>query len=282
MNLRDLLNAEQEQPGHLQKSGPYRLAELMFPGIGQRWNALLGDPISFMGNTVNNLVPTVEEHRDWVAKGMPDEHTYAQKIWNGALFALTTTKPSYGITHRPSGSEGAPAHDLTGGGKVYPDDVYSAKGPQYYGHYGQNHPMDVETFSVLSSLRGKPNAKITIYRAVPEGTSDALNRLYRQKAQYMARGIVPKEWGGSRKSLGDGTGFYDFVTKEIARLEAQPVAQKLAINPGDWVTVNRRYAVEHGQSSLDGKFKILSKTVRAKDIFTNGDSIHEWGYDPQP
>ena len=37
-----------------------------------------------------------------------------------------------------------------------------------------------------------------------------------------------------------------------------------------------------GESALGGKYKILSKTVKARDIFTNGDSIHEWGYDPQP
>lgn len=50
------------------------------------------------------------------------------------------------------------------------------------------------------------------------------------------------------------------------------------INPGDWVTINRDYAVEHGHGL--GKYKILSKIVSAKHLYTNGDSIQEWGYDP--
>ena len=28
-------------------------------------------------------------------------------------------------------------------------------------------------------------------------------------------------------------------------------------------------------------YNILSKTVRADEIFTEGNSIHEWGYDPK-
>ena len=50
------------------------------------------------------------------------------------------------------------------------------------------------------------------------------------------------------------------------------------INPGDWVTVSREYAIQHGKGL--GKYKVLTKIVPAKTLFTNGDSIHEWGYDP--
>lgn len=52
------------------------------------------------------------------------------------------------------------------------------------------------------------------------------------------------------------------------------------INVGDWVTINKRYAIMHGEGPLDGKYKILTKTVPAKSIYTNGDSILEWGYYP--
>lgn len=54
------------------------------------------------------------------------------------------------------------------------------------------------------------------------------------------------------------------------------------INKWDWVTQSRRYAHDHGRSNLGGKYKIISKTVFARDIHTDGNSIHEWGYDPQP
>ena len=50
------------------------------------------------------------------------------------------------------------------------------------------------------------------------------------------------------------------------------------INPGDWVTASKEYATQHGKGL--GKYKLLSKIVPAKTLFTNGDSIHEWGYDP--
>jgi len=55
----------------------------------------------------------------------------------------------------------------------------------------------------------------------------------------------------------------------------------IKINPGDWVTLNRNYAKEHGQSNLNGKYKIISKAVRAKDVWTDGNSLNEFGYDPQ-
>jgi hypothetical protein len=55
-----------------------------------------------------------------------------------------------------------------------------------------------------------------------------------------------------------------------------------AIKPGDWVTTSKRYAINHGKSALNGEYRVLSKVVKARDLFTNGDSWHEWGYDPQP
>jgi len=138
-------------------------------------------------------------------------------------------KPVYQGAHMPPMKDsGAPAHDLTGGGKIYPDDVYSPRGPQYYGHFGGNDPIDRQTFQILSKIKGAPDAEITIYRAVPKDTPAS------------------------------------------------------AINSGDWVTVNKAYAKQHGESTLNGEYKIIEQKVRAKDVFTNGDSIHEWGYDPSP
>ena len=52
------------------------------------------------------------------------------------------------------------------------------------------------------------------------------------------------------------------------------------INLGDWVTVNKKYAIAHGKSTLQNKYAILSAIVPAKTLFTDGNSIHEWGYNP--
>ena len=53
------------------------------------------------------------------------------------------------------------------------------------------------------------------------------------------------------------------------------------INPGDWITTIKSYAVQHGEGPLGGDYKILEKTVPAGDLYTNGDSIFEFGYDPK-
>lgn len=123
----------------------------------------------------------------------------------------------------PSREFGAQLHQLD---QIFPDDIYSPQAARNYGHYGGNDPMDRQTMRLAQSLRGKPDADVTIYRAVPK----------------------------------------DEKIKDI--------------NQGDWVTINKQYAKEHGESVLLGDYKILEKKVKAKDIWTNADSIHEYGYDP--
>jgi hypothetical protein len=91
--------------------------------------------------------------------------------------------------------------------------------------YGSGYAQaDKESRSVLMSIRGKPNAPVTIYRAVPEGVDK--------------------------------------------------------INPGDWVTLSPTYAKEHGRSNVSSGFDVLSKVIPAKDLWFDGDSINEFGYDP--
>lgn len=122
----------------------------------------------------------------------------------------------------PNNTNGAPLYDLTGGGRVYPDDVYSKKAIQYYGT--GNSILDRYTFDVIHRAKDNPDTIISIYRAVPNDP-------------------------------------------EIT-----------AINSGDWVSINPQYAQDHGERTLHGNYKILTKKARASEIFTNGDSIHEWGY----
>ena len=50
------------------------------------------------------------------------------------------------------------------------------------------------------------------------------------------------------------------------------------INPGDWVTPNLDYAHEHVKRFDD--YHVIEKTVPAKHIWTDANSIHEFGYDP--
>jgi hypothetical protein len=54
------------------------------------------------------------------------------------------------------------------------------------------------------------------------------------------------------------------------------------INIGDWVAIRRGYCIEHGRANLNNNYRIVKLLVHPRDIFTDGDSLEEWGYDPQP
>jgi hypothetical protein len=49
------------------------------------------------------------------------------------------------------------------------------------------------------------------------------------------------------------------------------------INPGDWVAITKRYAIDHARSE-GGDMVVISTRVRAREIFTLGDSLQEWGF----
>jgi hypothetical protein len=149
---------------------------------------------------------------NYLADGVPEKASNSQMM----------PEPDYRGQHTaPDSDGGAPLHDMK---DIYPDDIYSNKAAQYYGHWGDYR--DNAAIKVIQSMRGKPNAPVKIYRAVP-------------------------------KEAGDN------------------------INKGDWVTTVRSYATDHGEGALMGEYKILEKIVKAKDIFTNGDSIFEFGYSPE-
>lgn len=193
---------------------------------------------------------------------------------------MATDVSEYGMAHRPPGpSSGAPLYDLTGGGQVYPDDVYSPNGLRYYGDTTSR--ADRESMNVIQTMRGKPDATVTMYRAVPKVSTNAekLSKLEDQMAAFMRRGKLPSD-----AFTTDGNKWYDWAAKERDRLKSAPESPEAginAINPGDWVTISRSYAKDHGESSLRGEYKILSKKVKVRDLYTNGDSLSEFGYWPE-
>ena len=125
----------------------------------------------------------------------------------------------------PDKENGAPLHDVTSN-SIYPEDYYT-----HSHYYNAGESYDNESHAIIRSKKGRPNAYVTVYRAIPKNS--------------------PK-----------GT----------------------KINPGDWITINRKYAHDHGHSNLGGKgnYRIVSKNLRANEIYTDGNSIHEWGYHPTP
>lgn len=192
------------------------------------------------------------------------------------LIDLLSEEHDYRGKHEAPGKDnGAPLHDLT---KIYPDDIYSTNAARYFGDNGGDN-LDQYSASLMRYYRGKPNAMVKIYRAVPLiiSNSDKIKDLEKQKKYMMKHGKIPN-WAVTKLNRSD---YYEWIDSELNKLKSNPEREnKIVINPGDWVTINRNYAVEHGKTSLKNSYRILTKTVPAKTLFTTADSLHEFGYDP--
>ena len=110
-----------------------------------------------------------------------------------------------------------------------------------------------------------------------------------------ANGVYPDDVYGPNGMSWYGTGdrfldseAYSILRKAHGRRDKQLTVYRAVpkgvkgINRGDWVTTVRQYAKDHGESALNGEYSIIKKSVTARDIFTDGNSWLEWGYDPQP
>jgi hypothetical protein len=137
--------------------------------------------------------------------------------------------------------------------------------------------LDRVSMYILHAAKGRPNKQIRIYRAIPTDITnqDKIKDLEQQKAYILKYGKVPPS-ANTRHNKSD---YYEIISNTLEKLKALPPepSKSIQINPGDWVTINREYAKEHGESTLLGKYKIISKVVPAKTLFTTADSLHEWG-----
>ena len=116
------------------------------------------------------------------------------------------------------------ANSLDDMSDIYPDDIYNpSTAGQFYGHGGDSSSIDSQSARIIANFKGKPNAEIEVFRAVPKGVT--------------------------------------------------------SINDGDWITINKNYAKSHGESWVDdGKYDVISKKIKASELTTDGNSIHEFGY----
>lgn len=182
----------------------------------------------------------------------------------------------------PNNENGSPLYNVTG---VYPDDIYGPNGILYYGGRDPEISDQISMF-IIHACRNKPKKLVRIYRAVPNINKEIDSKIkdkghliyYIQKfgfppvGDHLAHERLKKL--NFNKDL-----FIDELSKEIEILTKKKQTP-LKINPGDWVTINKQYAISHGKSNLLGNYKILTKSVPAATLFTTGDSIHEWGYNP--
>lgn len=112
-------------------------------------------------------------------------------------------------------------------------------------------------------------------------------------AHDLTKGAYPEDFYSSKghQYYGDGRSDDKIVHSHLKSLRNRPEADVKIyravpnkdeikdINPGDWVTTNLEYAKDHGESQFDNH-KILTKNVKAKELFTDGSSFHEFGYHP--
>ncbi len=176
--------------------------------------------------------------------------------------------------HTAPTKEDSPMYDVT---NAYGEDIYGniEKAVKYF---GAHRPYDMYSIALIQRARNKPNMPVKIYRAVPATLTnrEKINNYEKQKAYIQKTGRLPQGVDNWK----DKSEYYDYISDEIEKLKALPVEQetKTKINSGDWVTINPAYAKEHGKSNLNNKYKVLTKTVSAKNLFTDGNDIHEWGY----
>jgi hypothetical protein len=195
----------------------------------------------------------------------------------------------------PDRESGAPLYNLTLNG-IYPNDIYSFKAKDYY---STGSSYDGLTIDIIQSYKDKKKKSITIYRAIPDLNKDINKKIkdilyffsYKDRYKFFpmsidkGRIIHPILYSIENKYPYED---YDYeerkkliiqdLENELTTLRSQ-LKKPLKINKGDWVSITKQYAKDHGESALDN-YKIITKTVSSQHIFTNGDSIHEWGYDP--
>ena len=190
---------------------------------------------------------------------------------------LTELESYVGEHSAPDKSNGAPMHNVSP--HIYPEDIHSHHGASYYGDNGGDN-RDHASISHIQNSRNKPLHQVKIYRAVPhiKGTDEQITELEKHKAYILKTGKVHPSINTHMNS----SDYFGHLNTQIEDLKSKPnePSPKMKINPGDWVTQNRDYAKSHGEGALNGKYKIISKTVPAKHLYTDGNSIHEWGYSP--
>jgi hypothetical protein len=199
--------------------------------------------------------------------------------------------------HQAPGNEDSPLYDVTLN-ETYPKDIYSSDSARLY---GDGFDTDGQAISIIHYYRNKPNASVKIYRAVPDLNFEIdkkikeLNAALSYKTRYgffpmsdkkgfeyfrIIQNICFEQYQNNDSGM-THEDYHKLITdtceNEINTLKSQR-SEKIPLNSGDWVTTVKKYADDHGKRELKNNYKILSKTVLANQLFTDGNSIHEWGY----
>ena len=192
-----------------------------------------------------------------------------------SVYKLVCEEEDYRGIHRAPDSSDSPLYDVTLTG-VYPDDIYTSDNALRY--YGAGYSYDALALSIIHVYHHKPDKRIRIYRAIPIGitTVEKIARYEKDMEYIMKYGKIPsdvKNWEYSSE-------YYDFMVDEIEKLSKLPQDEKIEINDRDWVGITPEYTKDHGETQYgEGKYRVLTKVVPCKHVYTEGNSLQEWGYD---
>lgn len=162
-------------------------------------------------------------------------------------------------------------------------------GNQLLEEYGDDLRLsEPETYNKLA---GDGNT-VTVYRAVPKNTESVKNQLTKEMAQIQKTGKIPDSpfvdefnnseyFGKFGNSINkQKSAYYEFISDKLDNL-TDATGKNYSIDVGDYITLNKNYAIEHGQSNLNNLYDIKTKTVPKKDIIWDGNDFNEWIYSPQ-
>ena len=202
----------------------------------------------------------------------------------------------YRMDHSAPTKEGnAPLYDMTKNG-IYDVDIYSDNAKRLYDTGGDYEGYSDQTvLNIIRTVRNKPNKLVKIYRSVPDINyvknkeikkyNDILNFHIKYRFFPPKNTIVDKIEEEIRKEIeGKGISYDEFQKRVRAKILADAneltneLKDKIKINSGDWIALTEEYAKFHAISNIKGKYKILTKTVKASQIFTDGNSIQEYSY----
>jgi hypothetical protein len=114
-----------------------------------------------------------------------------------------------------------------------------------------------------------------------EGSLDAMDRTYPEDI-YSVNGA--RYYGTREKSDAEMISIIQNLRGKpdelVSVYRAVPKGTKGEINAGDWVTPSKAYARLHGGRWEEG-MRIIEKKVPAKELFTEGNSIYEFGWSPK-
>ena len=167
---------------------------------------------------------------------------------------------------------------LTDGKDIYITDGYSNNGISRYSYKGSHRSPSYSGGDVQERLENSEDVNLLEvaqgYHNQPDDYFSPMGARY-----YM---YDDKEGLESARAVRDviakiKNGKENITVKIYRAVPADVVSDKL--KNGDWVSLSKSYAIEHGEQNLDGEYKIIEKEVPINEVWWDGNDLREWGYD---